>query len=68
MRIAADPEFTFKLAAECCIDAAIIVTVNLLARRQKFFTELEFVLSQVKSSFPFQMSLQSTCMSCKTTA
>ena len=47
MRVAADPDFTFKLATECGVDALIIITVNLLARRQKFFTELEFVLSQV---------------------
>ena len=48
MRCAADPDFTFKLAVECGLDALIIVTVNLLARRERFFSELEFVLSQVR--------------------
>lgn len=47
--MAADPDFSFKLAVECCVDACIIVTVNLIARRQSFFTELEFVFSQVRS-------------------
>ena len=47
MRCAADPDFSFKLAVECGVDAMIIVTVNFLARRERFFTELEFVLSQV---------------------
>lgn len=51
MRSAADPDFTFKLAVECGVDAMIIVTVNLLARRERFFTELEFVLSQVQQQY-----------------
>ena len=48
MRCAADPDFSFKLAVECGVDAVIIVTVNLLARKERFFSELEFVLSQVR--------------------
>lgn len=46
MRTAADPSFFFKLAVECGLDATIIVVVNLLARKERFISELEFVLSQ----------------------
>ena len=44
----ADPAFTFKLGCECGLDLAIIMIVNLACRRDKFFKELDFVLSQVR--------------------
>ena len=43
----ADPAFIFKLGCECGLDLAIIMIVNLACRRDKFFKELDFVLSQV---------------------
>ena len=48
LRQAADPSFSFKLAVECGLDACIIIVVNLLARRERFTTELDFVLCQVR--------------------
>lgn len=50
MRAAADPEFVFKICVECGLDAMIIITVNLLTRRDKFSSELEFVFSQIAVS------------------
>lgn len=47
-RAEADPSFLFKLGCECGLDLAIILTVNLACRRDKFLRELDFVLSQVK--------------------
>ena len=46
-RAEADPSFLFKLGCECGLDLAIILTVNLACRREKFLRELDFVLSQV---------------------
>ena len=47
-RMEADPAFTFKLGCECGLDLAIIMIVNLACQRDKFFKELDFVLSQVR--------------------
>lgn len=47
-RMEADPAFIFKLGCECGLDLAIIMVVNLACRRDKFFRELDFVLSQVR--------------------
>lgn len=46
-RMAADPDFTYKLCVECGIDALIIAAVNKAARGDQFFSELEFVLCQM---------------------
>ncbi|KAK9807036.1 hypothetical protein WJX72_011423 [[Myrmecia] bisecta] len=46
-RLEADPEFAFKLLVECGLDAAIIISVNLGARGERFFKECEFVLCQL---------------------
>lgn len=48
-RAEADPSFLFKLGCECGLDLAIILTVNLACRRDKFLRELDFVLSQVRA-------------------
>eukprot|EP00884_Botryococcus_braunii_P023153 jgi/Botrbrau1/9521/Bobra.0211s0012.1 len=45
-RMEADADFLFKLAVECGLDLAIILTVNAVARRSRFVSEFEFVLSQ----------------------
>jgi Protein RETICULATA-related len=49
-RLAADPFFTQKLLVECGLDAAIIVGVNLAARQERFFPEIEFTFCQLAVS------------------
>jgi hypothetical protein len=46
-RAAADPDFFYKIAVECGIDAIIIASVNYVARGDSFWDELEFVFCQV---------------------
>jgi hypothetical protein len=46
-RAAADPDFFYKIAVECGIDALIIMSVNYVARGDSFWDELEFVFCQV---------------------
>jgi hypothetical protein len=48
-RAAADPDFLYKIAVECGIDALIILSVNYVARGDSFWDELEFVFCQVLS-------------------
>ena len=48
-RLAADPDFIYKLAVECLLDAAIIMIVNWAARGKRFVSEFEFVLCQVRA-------------------
>ena len=43
----ADPSFLYKLCVECGLDAAIILSVNLATRKDKFLLQLEFVGCQV---------------------
>ncbi len=49
-RLAADPFFTQKLLVECGLDAAIIVGVNMAARQERFFPEIEFTFCQLAVS------------------
>ncbi|KAL4528661.1 hypothetical protein Ndes2526B_g07228 [Nannochloris sp. 'desiccata'] len=49
-RLAADPFFTQKLLVECGLDAAIIVSVNIAARQERFLPEIEFTFCQLAVS------------------
>lgn len=49
-KLAADPYFVQKLMTECGLDAAIIIGVNAMGRRERFFRELEFTLCQLAVS------------------
>lgn len=49
-RLEADPYFAHKLLIECGLDAAIIVSVNVMARKERFLKELEFTLCQLAIS------------------
>ena len=44
----ADPSFIYKLCVECGLDAAIILSVNLATRKDRFLSQLEFVGCQVR--------------------
>ena len=43
-RVEADPNFTFKIGAELLNDTAIILFVNAVARKDRFFEQLDQVL------------------------
>ncbi len=49
-KLAADPFFTQKLLVECGLDAAIIIGVNIAARRERFLPEIEFTFCQLAVS------------------
>lgn len=49
-RTAADPNFPFKICLELLNDLTIILTVNFLARGERFFKEIQFVLCQAAVS------------------
>jgi hypothetical protein len=49
-RLSADPFFLHKLGVECGLDAAIIVGINLAARRERFAAELDLTLCHLAIS------------------
>jgi len=70
-RARADPDFWFKMLAECGNDAAIILCVNWTARGKRFWKELEFVLCHLTVSLLCDVALVSmlapTVSSCLST-
>ena len=58
-RARADPNFWFTMLAECGNDAVIILCVNAMARKRRFFKELEFVLCHLTVSLLCDVALVS---------
>lgn len=58
-RAKADPDFWFKILAECGNDAVIIVAVNATARGKRFLQEIEFVLCHLTVSLLCDVALVS---------
>ena len=59
----ADPSFAYKLCVECGLDAAIILSVNLATRKDKFLSQLEFVGCQARMGTALTVRIASHCLS-----